>query len=91
MGYLKEVNHMREMIFRKENNEGKRELIHFIEEELYDVQYFDLNNIVDELTRDMLNSKIKELKGRFEEKTKDLINKLYFFGLEIERLKQMSQ
>ncbi len=82
---------MREMIFRKENNEGKRELIHFIEEELYDVQYFDLNNIVDELTRDMLNSKIKELKGRFEEKTKDLINKLYFFGLEIERLKQMSQ
>ncbi len=22
IGYLKEVNHMREMIFRKENNEG---------------------------------------------------------------------
>ncbi len=37
-------------------------LIKIKEQELYDVQYFDLNNVIDENTKDLLNNKIKELK-----------------------------
>ncbi len=66
-GYLKDVQHLREMVFRSSN---------FDEHEFYEVQYFDISSTLDEQTAAILNSKIKTLKMAYEEKTRSLVKKL---------------
>ena len=51
-GYLKDVQHMKEMIYR---NKGVEEI------QFYEVQYFDMNLIVEDNVRLLLNDKLANL------------------------------
>ncbi|KAL4426339.1 hypothetical protein ABPG74_006277 [Tetrahymena malaccensis] len=78
-GYIKDLTHMKEMIFRKQNID---------EIEFYEVQYFDGTSNLDEKTRLALNDKLKTLKQNFEMKTREYVKKIFFLSTEHEKLKK---
>ncbi|KAL4435079.1 hypothetical protein ABPG74_003572 [Tetrahymena malaccensis] len=80
-GYVKDIQHMKEMLFRQANLEDL---------EFYEVQYFDSSSIIDEKTRLILNDKLKDLKIQFDKKTQDLIKKIIVLSNEVERLKKLA-
>ena len=81
--YFKELQSLKEMLYRQKNYPESFEYM--------DIQYFSAIDVLDDKTRELLNSKITDVKNLFNEKmldlykTNEILNKQVYMFKEIEK------
>ena len=81
-GYLKDLQNMREQIYRRDNSEDV---------DLFEVQYFDISEIEDPSYQALVNNKIADLKSQYEKKSRDHLQKIELQKIETGNLKYQIQ
>ncbi|CAD8158651.1 unnamed protein product [Paramecium octaurelia] len=80
IGYLKDVQHLREMFVRKDL---------FPNEEIFDASYYDYTNTLDPIIRQFIYNKILDLTQQFRLQIQSLTQQNLKYLTEIEKLKRL--
>ncbi|CAK77711.1 unnamed protein product (macronuclear) [Paramecium tetraurelia] len=80
IGYLKDVQHLREMFVRKDL---------FPNEEIFDASYYDYTNTLDPIIRQFIYNKILDLTQQFRLQIQNLTQQNQKYLSEIEKLKRL--